>query len=191
MKRVILFIAVVLFVSVGCKNEVEMAPNEVVLSGLSYNPITLNVPFGTTISWVNNDATISTVTSDSALFDSGNMGKGNVFNYTFTKSGTFTYHNKYQSGMTGSIIVQSDTVFRNIVILNFSFSPSSLAISPGTFVKWTNNDPITHTVTSNTSVFDSGDLNPGNSFNYTFRSAGSFPYHCNIHPSMTGIIVVL
>ena len=77
-----------------------------------------------------------------------------------------------------------------VTISNFSFQPSTLTISVGTTVFWTNNDSTTHTITSDTGVFSSGDLPPGSSFSHTFSSAGSFGYHCSIHPSMTGTIIV-
>ena len=57
-------------------------------------------------------------------------------------------------------------------------------------VMWINKDSVTHHVVSDTGVFDSGDLATGQSYNYTFNQTGSFPYHCSIHPSMTGTIVV-
>ena len=77
-----------------------------------------------------------------------------------------------------------------VTISNFSFQPSTLTISAGTTVFWTNNDSTTHTITSDTGVFSSGDLPPGSSFSHTFSSAGSFGYHCSIHPSMKGTIMV-
>jgi hypothetical protein len=46
-------------------------------------------------------------------------------------------------------------------------------------------------VTSDTGLFDSGTLNVGNTFSFTFTQAGTFTYHCNIHPMMTGAIVVV
>jgi hypothetical protein len=52
------------------------------------------------------------------------------------------------------------------------------------------NDSPTHTVTSDTGVWDSGNLSPGKSFSFTFNQVGTFPYHCNIHSSMTAKIVV-
>jgi hypothetical protein len=41
-----------------------------------------------------------------------------------------------------------------------------------------------------TGVWDSGNLSPGKSFSFTFNQVGTFPYHCNIHSSMTAKIVV-
>ena len=49
---------------------------------------------------------------------------------------------------------------------------------------------VTHDVVSDTGLFNSGNLNNGMSYNYTFNQTGVYPYHCSIHPSMTGTIVV-
>lgn len=76
-------------------------------------------------------------------------------------------------------------------IQNFSFNPSTLTVKVGTKVTWKNTDSVPHTVTS-----DSGDLlhsqtiAPGQSFIFTFTTAGSAPYHCAIHPMMKGTIIV-
>jgi plastocyanin len=79
-----------------------------------------------------------------------------------------------------------------IVITNSQFGPLSqnpFYIKVGTTVTWVNHDPTQHTSTSDTGVWGSPILNPGNSFSFTFTSPGTYPYHCNIHP-MTGTIVV-
>ncbi len=78
----------------------------------------------------------------------------------------------------------------SISIANFAFSPSSLTVKAGTKVTWTNNDSVTHTVTEGNGAFNSGDLAPGSSFSFTFSKAGTYSYHCSIHPSMTATIVV-
>lgn len=75
-------------------------------------------------------------------------------------------------------------------IQNMAFNPSSLTVPVGTTVKWVNMDSTTHTVTSDTGVFNSGNLNNGQSFSYTFSQAGTFPYHCSIHTNMHGTITV-
>jgi plastocyanin len=75
-------------------------------------------------------------------------------------------------------------------IQGMAFNPSTLTVTAGTTVKWTNKDGITHTVTSNTGVFDSGNINSNGTFSFTFATAGTYPYHCNIHPSMTATVIV-
>jgi plastocyanin len=77
-----------------------------------------------------------------------------------------------------------------VSIENMAFSPSSLTVTSGTTVKWTNNDGVTHTVTSDKNTFDSGNLNSSKTFSFTFATAGTYKYHCSIHTTMTGTIVV-
>ena len=55
---------------------------------------------------------------------------------------------------------------------------------------WSNTDSTTHDMVSDTGVWDSGRVAPGGGFTFTFTSKGTYPYHCTIHPSMTGTIVV-
>jgi plastocyanin len=77
----------------------------------------------------------------------------------------------------------------SVSIMNFSFSPNSLTVKVGTKVTWTNHDSVTHTVTANQGAFNSPVL-PGNSFSFTFTKAGTYAYHCMIHPYMMATIVV-
>src|SRR5206468_1560141 len=76
-------------------------------------------------------------------------------------------------------------------IVDFAFNPSTLTIYQGTTVRWTNTGSATHTSTSDTGAWDSGSLVHNDTFLYTFTTAGTYPYHCDIHPSMTGTITVL
>ena len=78
----------------------------------------------------------------------------------------------------------------SVSIKGFAFSPASLTVSTGTTVTWTNNDSVTHTVTSDTGAFSSGNLDPGQTFSFTFSQAGTFAYHCSIHTSMHGTVTV-
>jgi len=183
-------IAVVTLLIVSCKNDVVTLQNEIIISGLSFSPNSLTVQPGTTVTWLNNESVTHTVTSDSTLFDSGNLVKGDKFNYTFTKSGTYAYHCKYHSGMTGKIIVSGGTIPNQVIIAGFNFAPATLTVAVGASVTWTNNDAATHTVTSNTTAFDSGDMTQGKSFTFKFTTAGTYAYHCIYHSNMTGIIVV-
>jgi hypothetical protein len=45
-------------------------------------------------------------------------------------------------------------------------------------------------VTADGGAFDSGNLATGQTFSQTFSAAGTFAYHCNIHPQMTGTVTV-
>jgi plastocyanin len=78
----------------------------------------------------------------------------------------------------------------NVSIANMAFSATTLKISAGTTVKWTNNDGITHTVTADNGSFNSGNIAPGASFTKQFTTKGTFAYHSSIHPMMTASVVV-
>lgn len=73
---------------------------------------------------------------------------------------------------------------------NFTFSPSSVTITPGTTVIWKNMAQVTHTSTSDTGAWDSGPIAFGSSFRFKFTQAGTFKYHCAIHPFMMASITV-
>ncbi|KPL05542.1 MAG: hypothetical protein AMJ73_00345 [candidate division Zixibacteria bacterium SM1_73] len=82
--------------------------------------------------------------------------------------------------------------FSHISIVDFAFAPQVDTITIGDSVRWTNNGGESHTSTSDSKVlWDSGTLDPGESFTFQFKSAGSYPYHCEFYPSMAGTIVVL
>ena len=71
-----------------------------------------------------------------------------------------------------------------------SYVPDTLSVKVGTTVKWTNNDSIAHTATSNNNLWDTGNIAPGTTGSYTFQSAGTFPYYCIYHFGMVGTITV-
>jgi plastocyanin len=75
-------------------------------------------------------------------------------------------------------------------IVDMSFSTSNLTVTAGTTVTWTNNDAMDHTVTSDTGLFDSGDISDHKSYSRMFSTVGVFPYHCTIHPGMVAKITV-
>ncbi|MFC1987931.1 cupredoxin family copper-binding protein [Chloroflexota bacterium] len=77
-----------------------------------------------------------------------------------------------------------------ISISGFDFNPKTIKVSVGTTVKWTNHDSVPHTVTSDSNLFESGNLPGGATFRYTFNKSGTYDYHCVIHPSMRGTIIV-
>jgi plastocyanin len=71
-----------------------------------------------------------------------------------------------------------------------AFTPSTITVTAGTIIKWTNKDGVAHTVTSDTGVFGSASLAKGSTFSFQFSTSGTFPYHCTVHPSMKATVVV-
>jgi plastocyanin len=69
-----------------------------------------------------------------------------------------------------------------VTIQDFSFSPASLTIKTGTTVRWSNRGPSAHTTVSDMGTWNSGVLNVGGTFDFTFMQPGTFPYHCSLHP---------
>lgn len=87
-------------------------------------------------------------------------------------------------------VAKTNTASNEVVIDGYSFSPQNRTVSAGTTVTWTNKEIITHSVLSNNGIFDSGNLSTNNSFSRQFNTTGTFSYHCGLHPSMTGTIIV-
>lgn len=77
-----------------------------------------------------------------------------------------------------------------VSIEGFAFRPTMIIIPVGTTVRWTNNDSVQHTVTDSQGAFDSGVLEPGQSFERSFDVPGNYSYICTIHPSMQGTVIV-
>lgn len=79
--------------------------NSVIIQGNAFNPDTLTVKVGTTVTWTNNDSYDHTVTSDTGVFDSGHVSSGQSYTYTFAKTGTFPYHCSIHTFMTAKVVV--------------------------------------------------------------------------------------
>ena len=93
------------------------------------------------------------------------------------------------AGLAGaaSIALAAD---RGVAISGFSFSPRDVTVSVGDSVTWTNSDAQAHTATADDGSFDTDSIGNGASKSVTFSTAGTFAYHCEIHPTMTGTVVV-
>ena len=79
-----------------------------------------------------------------------------------------------------------------VPISNFQFLPAEVHIRTGQTVTWLNceDDATSHTSHSDDEVWSSPLLSPGTSFSHTFDQPGTFDYHCDPHPFMTGRVVV-
>jgi amicyanin len=79
-------------------------------------------------------------------------------------------------------------------IKSFAFDPKTIAITRGDTVVWTNMDAAPHRVFSDIgsvkTELDSPTLAKGDTYSHTFSELGTYAYHCSIHTSMKGEIIV-
>lgn len=177
-----------------------------------YEPDVARAPQGHVIEWTNNDSVAHTVTSSldfGETFDSGLMDPGTIFTLDTSELafGEYEYMCIVHPWMIATIVIEEpqETIQVEVTIPEGAgiqqpgqiyFDPEVLQIQLGTTVVWTNTDTTIHTVTSGTpdegpsGLFDSGLISAGDSFEYTFNSAGGNPYYCIVHPWMTGSVDV-
>lgn len=93
---------------------------------------------------------------------------------------------------TSSTATPGDSSSDNEVVMRqTSFDPVEIVVPVGSTVTWTNDDTISHTTTANDGTWDSDTMSPGDTFEYTFDTAGDYEFFCSIHPSsMRGTIRV-
>ncbi|HEV2107516.1 MAG TPA: ferritin-like domain-containing protein [Thermomicrobiales bacterium] len=75
-------------------------------------------------------------------------------------------------------------------IKGFRYRPEMVEVAVGGTVTWTNQEVIVHTATADEGSFDSGDLSKGDTFSFTFDEPGEYPYFCEYHDNMHGVVVV-
>ncbi|HVW97347.1 MAG TPA: cupredoxin family copper-binding protein [Mucilaginibacter sp.] len=78
-----------------------------------------------------------------------------------------------------------------VEIQNFAFSPATVNIKVGQSVTWKNLDTAPHTATDLGNAFDSGTLSTNQTYSFTFKTAGTYTYHCLIHSMMANASVVV
>jgi plastocyanin len=91
----------------------------------------------------------------------------------------------------GSPLIGTTRAF--VAIRNFAFGPDTLRVVAGTTVTWINCDEEgteSHTSTSDSGLWESLFLAPGDFFSYTFEDPGQFPYYCVPHPFMRAVVIV-
>jgi plastocyanin len=108
-----------------------------------------------------------------------------LFNSSCSKSS-----NDYGSSTMNPNATAAGPGVNEVFIQGMAFTPATITVKAGTTITWTNKDGYAHTVTSDTQLFDSGSVKSNGTFSYTFATAGTFPYHCTIHTSMTAKVVV-
>jgi plastocyanin len=112
-----------------------------------------------------------------------------------------SFHNTFAE--TSDVIIQAGSATPGCEVEDICWDPSTIEVAVGTTVIWTNKDAAGHTVTSgNAGDVDSGSLfdstkdpsgfliKPETTWQHTFDTAGEFPYFCQVHPWMVGMLIV-
>ncbi len=172
---------------------------------LNYLPANATVIIGVnnTVTFVNQDIVVHTVTASDKSFDSGDIKPGSSWVYNFTTPGTFGYYCIYHSSwMKGSITVKGGAAGSGgaqVSIppgtgsnLNLNYQPPSIVVVIGVnnTVTFVNRDGVPHTVSATDGSFDSGNLAAGASWTHTFTAAGTYTYYCAYHSWMKGTVIV-
>lgn len=90
----------------------------------------------------------------------------------------------------GGCTTSSDAGAVSAGIENFTFTPADVTAAVGETITWTNEDSAAHTVTLDDGACDTGNIAQNASAGLVFDAAGTYPYHCKIHPNMTGTITI-
>jgi plastocyanin len=88
------------------------------------------------------------------------------------------------TGTGTSIRIQGDAYVDAV------FSPRTLTTTAGSTVRWTNSDSVAHSSISDSGVWQANSIQPNGTYEFTFATAGTYPYKCLIHPGMTGTVIV-
>ena len=177
-----------------------------------YDPDVANVPKGYIVEWTNEDELAHTVTSSAdggATFDSGMMGAGETYQLDTSELalGEYEYFCLVHPWMVSTLVIEepAEPVITEVIIPvgaavqqigQIYYDPQDITVSVGATVLWINEDETIHTVTSGTpeegtsGVFDSGIMDAGSTFEYTFDSSGRYDYYCIVHPWMIGSVTV-
>jgi plastocyanin len=78
----------------------------------------------------------------------------------------------------------------DVAIADFTFDPADIQATVGQTVTFTNNDSAPHTATLDDGSCTTPNISNGGSDGLTFNAAGTYPFHCNVHPNMKGTITV-
>jgi plastocyanin len=107
-----MFFAGLLFLFIACNKEKNIDnnngtgnPNTISMKNSVFSPANLQININATVTWINDDNMVHTVTSANGTFNSGDIAPGTKFTYTFTNTGTYNYHCAYHPDMIGAIIV--------------------------------------------------------------------------------------
>ncbi len=180
----------------------------------AFQPALMTVTAGSTVTWTNAGQARHTVAASDGAFNSPDLRAGSTFQRAFDTPGTFAYfcdiHPEMQAtiavvgatggagGAGGSVppaptpttIAAPVTANGDVRIADFSYAPSTIAITAGSSLTFVNTGAARHSATAQDGSFDTGLIARGATARTRFPTAGTFPYFCVIHPNMKGTILV-
>jgi plastocyanin len=78
----------------------------------------------------------------------------------------------------------------SVTIKDYVYAPDPVRVRAGSSVTWTNNDAAPHTASADNGAWDTGSLTEGKSGTVRFDTPGTYSYHCALHPTMKGKVIV-
>jgi plastocyanin len=90
----------------------------------------------------------------------------------------------------GPALGASGPAAADVQVAALKYSSDTVRITVGQIVRWTNHDPLDHTITFDVEGLPSGALPAKGSYAVQFDRTGTYPYHCTPHPFMTGVVIV-
>jgi plastocyanin len=90
----------------------------------------------------------------------------------------------------GGCSTSSDAPAVTVNIQNFAFAPPEVTAAVGETIGWTNADSTPHTASTDDGGCDTGNIAQNATAGLVFDAAGTYPYHCKIHPNMTATITI-
>jgi len=160
-------------------------------------PAVTTLTAGQTVTWINNDDVAHNVIAHDGSFSSERfMNPGGRFEHSFTEPGIYPYSCDLHPHMRGIIVVlaadEADAATSPVVVVtDQGFEPPDIVVHQGDTVRWEFDGVLPHTATADDGSFDSGILQPGDTFTFTFDTLGTYTYICTLHPFMVGSITVV
>jgi plastocyanin len=176
----------------------------------NFEPGDLKVAVGTKITWTNTGQRPHTVTDRGGTFDTRPISPGKTGSITFSVPGRYAYFCRINPAKMNGVVevtagAQASRVNRIQAIdparegEKLRFDPPELEVQAGSTLVVANIGGKPHTLTADDGSFDTGTITPGaeggrfagTSATLTLPKAGTFPFHCEVHPAaMKGVLTV-
>ncbi len=186
MRRLVLLLGTVLMLGLAA-GPASAATTAVRITGTGFAPATVYVSAGDTVTWTNSTTANQQVVADNGSFSSPVLAAGQTYSHTFADAGALAYHNGLHPARKGTVNVNAHA---QVTILNTGFEPPSVNVTAGETVTWTNRGTANHQVVADDGSFTSPVLAPGQTYQHTFGTAGTFNYHDGLNAARKGSVIV-